>query len=257
MREEMVEIKGIKSNVKIGGKGKPLLILHGWGGSSCSWTAVQRILLKQGYLTICPDLPGFGKSEIPPKPWTVDDYVDWTLKLVDYFKFDEFYLVSHSFGGRIAIKFAAYYPKRLKKMVLCGPAGIKTKPDLKANAILATAEIGNVVFSSKVLRAFKNVARSFFYLFLRHRDYVKAKGPMRKTMKKVLKENLFSYLSKIGTRTLIVWGEEDKMVPVRMSAIFRNEIKNSTLEILAGNGHSPHLGTPGKLSKIIIKFLKS
>jgi len=255
MSEKKILIKGIESSFKIEGEGKPLLILHGWGAGSGSWTEVIKRLSDKGYKVICPDFPGFGKSQTPPKAWSVSDYLNWLSDFTNHLNLDKFYLIGHSFGGRIAIKFAGKYPERLEKLILCSPAGIKMKFGLKTSLISLIAEFGKVAFSFKFLRIFKDTARGIFYVFLRSKDYVKAKGVMRETVKKVIEEDLSSYLSEINSNTLIIWGRKDKMVPVEYADAFKKSIKDSKLEILNGVGHSPHLEAPEKLSEIIIKFL--
>jgi pimeloyl-ACP methyl ester carboxylesterase len=76
-------------------------------------------------------------------------------------------------------------------------------------------------------------------------------------MKKILDEDLISDLSNIKIPTLVIWGEKDKIVPVRFAHIFKEKIPDSQLKIMPKIGHSPHLEAPEKLSDIIIKFLRS
>jgi len=257
MIEKEILINSLRINYKVAGEGQPVLILHGWGGSSSSWTKVQEILANQGYKVICPDLSGFGKTVAPPIPWGIKDYTDFILNFVENLNISQFFLLGHSFGGRISIKFAANYPKRLKGLILCSSAGIKPKLGFKTRIIFWTAKIGNAIFTSKYLSRFKNGARNIFYIFFRHKDYAKADGIMKETIKNVLGEDLLPDLAKIKTKTLIIWGEKDKMVPVKYSYIFKENISNSKSEILPKIGHSPHLEVPEKLSKIIISFLRS
>ena len=255
MLEEEILIKGLKVNCKIAGSGPAILILHGWGGASDSWLEVQRILGRGGYRVICLDFPGFGKSITPPVPWGVKDYTDFILNFIQELKLENFFLLGHSFGGRIAIKFATNYPEKLKGLILCSSAGIKPKPGLKTRIIFLIARIGNTIFTPRHLKRFKDEARNLFYIFLRHKDYVKANDTMKETIKKVLNEDLLPDLSKIKTKTLIVWGKIDKMIPVTQAHIFKEKIENSKLEILPEIGHSPHLEAPEKFSEIILKFL--
>lgn len=257
MLEEQTLVNGLEANFIVSGEGKPLLILHGWGGTSDSWLKIMRIFGSQGYRIICPDLPGFGRSKTPPEAWSVSDYVNWLLGFIDVLGIEKFSLVAHSFGGRVAIKFAANYPEKLDKLILCDTAGVKTKPNLKTTILLFFTELGNTIFSFMFLRMFKDGVRNLYHLFLRNKDYVKAKGSMKETFKKVLEEDLLSYLSKIKTKTLIVWGSRDRMVPLKYAYVFRDNIQNSQLEILQKIGHSPHLEVPEKLSQIIKKFLQS
>jgi len=156
----------------------------------------------------------------------------------------------------VAIKFAVNYPEKLNGLILCASAGIKPRPSFKTKIIFYLAKIGNAVFTPKRLARFKDGARNLFYIFLRRKDYVKASGTMKEVIKRVLDEDLFFELPKIRTKTLIVWGEADKMVPLRYGHIFRENIKNSELVILSKVGHSPHLETPRRLAEIVSEYLK-
>lgn len=273
MEERTLLINNLKVNYKIAGSGPAvldskeikilpsqqrdtILILHGWGGSSDSWLQVQEILAKEGYQVICPDFPGFGKSQTPFKPWGVGEYGNWVNDFTEHLNLKKFFIVAHSFGGRVAIKFAINYPEKIKSLVLCASAGIKPKPGLKTRIIFWLARIGNAVLAPRHLARLKDGIRNIFYLFLRHRDYVKANGTMKETVKKVLAEDLLPGLSQIKVRTLVVWGESDRIVPVKYAHIFKEKIKNSELKILPKIGHSPHLEIPEKLSQIILDFLK-
>lgn len=257
MTENKLLINNLGVNYKIAGEGPAILILHGWGGSSDSWRAVQEILARKGYSVVVPDFPGFGKSVPPPSPWTVGDYMEWLVKLISEVEIKEpFFLLGHSFGGRIAIKFSIKYPDKVRKLILCDSAGIKPKMGPKALLIFWIARIGNAIFTPKHLERFKDSLRNLFYIFLRNRDYVKAKGVMKDTIVKVLEEDLLPELSSIKKETLLVWGEADKMVPLRDGRMFNEKIAGSTLKILPKIGHSPHLEVPEELSEIISSFFK-
>lgn len=224
--------------------------MHGWGGSSDSWCAVQKILANNGYKVIVLDLPGFGKSVTPKIPWGITEYSNFVLDFIREIKLENFCLLGHSFGGRVAIRFSKDHPELVNKLVLCDAAGIKMKPDFKTMMILLVAKIGNGILSPKPLARFRDSARSFFYSFIRHRDYVKADDTMKETLKKVLNEDLLLDIPKIQEETLIVWGAEDKMLPVKYARVFKKEIKNSRLEILPGIGHGPHLEVPENYQKL-------
>ncbi len=256
MKEEKTIINGLEINYKIAGEGPAILVLHGWGGASDSWLKVQKIISEQGYKVICPDFPGFGKTPPPPDPWDIGDYANLILNFTQKLGLDRFFLLGHSFGGRISIKFATQYPEKIKKLILCDSAGIKPKLSPKTHMIFWLARIGNAIFTPKRLTRFKDSARNLFYLFLRNKDYVKANGVMRETIKKIFNEDLLPDLSKIKVKTLIVWGEIDKMVPLKYGYIFKENIKDSELKVLPDVGHSPHLEAPEGLSKIIMGFFK-
>lgn len=256
MKEKEVLVKGLKTNYKIAGEGPAVLVLHGWGGSSDSWLAFQKILAEEGYKVIVLDFPGFGKSITPPEPWDLQDYTNFVLDFTDKLGLEQFFLIGHSFGGRISIKFVIRHPEKVKKLILCDSAGIKPKPGFKTLIIFWMAWLGNAIFTPKHFIRFKDAARNFFYAFLRNKDYVKANGTMKETIKRVLREDLLSELPQIKIKTLIVWGAVDRMVPLKYAHIFKEKIANSELEIIPKIGHSPHLEVPKKLNEIALKFLK-
>jgi len=256
IREEIVLIKGLKVNYKIAGRGPAILVLHGWGGSSDSWLEVQEKLSGQGYTVLVLDFPGFGKSVPPNNPWSVGDYMEFLYSFVEEILKKEkefkspFFLLGHSFGGRVSIKFSLKYPKMIKKLILCDSAGIKQNHDFKGFLIFLTVKIGKIIVPLKI----KDNIRSFFYKLIKNRDYAKAKGVMRETMQKVIEEDLLSQLDGVNHETLIIWGSKDKMVPLKYGRIFNNKIKESRLEVIKGVGHSPHLECPEKLSRLMSNF---
>lgn len=255
LKESSVLINGLRVNYKVAGEGRPLLILHGWGGSSDSWIDVQRILSNKGYKVLVPDLPGFGKSQTPPEPWGIGDYANFIFSFIKEANLVNFFLLGHSFGGRISARLSINYPDDIKGLILCDSAGIKIIPGPKTLFIFWLSRIGNAVFTPKHLSRFKDSARSIFYAFLRKKDYTKTKGVMRETIKNVLDDDLLFDLPKIKKRTLIIWGKADKLVPVKYAHIFNEKIENSEIEVLPKIGHSPHLEVPEKLSEIILRFL--
>lgn len=261
MEEKQIFINGLKINYKIAGEGNPFLILHGWGGSSDSWIEVSKILAKKGFKVICPDFPGFGKSITPPVTWGTKEYTEFVLKFLEKINLGRINLLGHSFGGGIAVRFAISHPERLKKLILLAPGLIKHDLSFSQKFIQGLALLGNFLFAHQPLKRFKDVARNLFYIFLRSKDYTRAKGVMRGTLKKVLterwpieKSSLF--LPRIKNKTLILWGKKDKAVPPEDAYLIKEKIPNSVLEIIPRASHNPNLEFPGKLATIILEFLK-
>lgn len=247
-------LNSLEINCRIAGVGQPILVLHGWGSSSRDWLEMQKILSQKGFQVICPDLPGFGQSADPAEPWSLADYVAWTINLIDYLKLKNIVIIGHSFGGRVAIKLSSAHQAIINKLILIGSAGLKPELSFKQKVILKTAKLGQKLFP---LGGLRSLVRQVFYYFLRHKDYVKAKPIMQKTMQNVLAEDLLSVLSQIRIKTLLVWGEKDRMVPLQSAHIFAQEIKEAELKIIPGAGHSPQREFPQKTADIILEFLQS
>jgi pimeloyl-ACP methyl ester carboxylesterase len=256
MTEKKISIGNLDVNYKTAGEGESLLILHGWGGSSDSWLEVQEILSKKGLKVIVPDFPGFGKSKTPPKIWGLKEYSDFIFDFAQTLGLESFFLLGHSFGGRIAVKFTLLHPEKIKKLILCDSAGIKPKPGLKTRMIFMLARMGNAVFTPKILARFKDGARNLFYVFLRNKDYVKARGNMKEVIRNVIGEDLLPELPLLRTGVLLIWGEIDKLVPLKYGRIFREKIPGAKLIVLPKIGHSPHLEAPSDLAGIILNFIQ-
>ena len=264
LKEQNLELGGIQVHYKEAapgggqaGQGEVLLILHGWGASSESWILLQRALSKEGYRVIAIDLPGFGRSNPPATAWGVQDYSNFIEQFVRAIGLRQFFLLGHSFGGQIAISFTVQHQELVKKLILCAPPGIRRPPSTKEKLFSLFSKmlaIGLLVVPSKNLR---DRFRAIGYRLIKRRDYFKAEGVMREVMQRVIREDLFSIFSQVRVPTLIVWGDDDRMVPVEDAYVLVREIPHSAVEIIPGAGHAPHLKTPEKLSQLAVRFLKA
>lgn len=122
-----IVIDNLKVNYKVSGKGKNVLLIHGWGASIKSFEPVHNYLEKN-FCTYSIDLPGFGESQEPPTVWAVEQYADLVGKFLDQLDIDNPILVGHSFGGKISIYLSAH--RKVNKVILIGSTGIKPKENL-------------------------------------------------------------------------------------------------------------------------------
>lgn len=261
MKEELAIIQNLKINYKIGGEGAPILILHGWDSSSQAWQKAAEVLIIGGFRVIVPDLPGFGKSSFPPQAWSVSDYlelvVDFAEKLKTLGEISEpFFLFGHSFGGRISIKFGAVYPEKISGLILCSPGGLLSKKKIKVKIFYFLAKLGKVFFSPPFLKSLQNFSRKILYRLAGTRDYLRASPIMKETMKKIISENLLSCLPQIKTKTLIIWGGKDRILPISDAYLMKEKIPNSNLETISNVGHALNLECPAELADIIVRWLK-
>ncbi len=245
-----------KIHVVTKGSGENILILHGWGATTKSWGKVQDDLVERGYKVVVPDMPGFGESEAPPKPWTSEDYLKW---LLDFIKAEQIptpvIIVGHSFGGSLAAKLAIEHPSLVKKLVLVSAARTGAgKTSLKVNIIKSLSKIGG---PASRLPFYKTARKAFYKFVVRSRDYERAEGVMRQTMQLVLKENLTPLLHKIEAPTLIIWGDKDKATPIDNAYTINREIKGSKLHVIPGAPHAINLYHPHELAELIYNFAKS
>lgn len=256
MREEALNIEGLKVSYKIAGEGPAILILHGWGRGSDSWVEVQTNLVKMGYKVVVPDLPGFGKSSPPLIAWGVDDYVGFAKAFAEQLSLGTFVLLGHSFGGQIALKFALRHPGTLQGLILYAAAVIRRPPSLKARVISVFVKGGNIALSVWPLSLLQQLARKLLYRILGNTDYLYEKGIMKQVRKRVLREDLSSYFSKMQIPTLILWGENDTITPLKDAHMIERAIPGASLTIVPGADHRIHHNMPDEVSKNIVEFAK-
>jgi len=238
-------VKGLKINYKVIGEGKPLLILHGWGSNCEKWQKVADSLVVKGVKVIIPDLPGFGQSEKPRNAWNLDDYADFVEELVKTLNLDKFYLVGHSFGGEIAVKYSLKFPKKINKLFLIDASCIRTR-NFKKKLLYIVSKIFKIFSFSPFLR------KAFYKFIVGKSDYLYTEGVMRDTYLKVISEDLSGVLSQVKVSTRIIWGEKDDITPLSDAYKINSKIPNSQLKIIPRAGHNLHLEFPEELVKTII-----
>ncbi|MDP2640940.1 MAG: alpha/beta hydrolase [Candidatus Yanofskybacteria bacterium] len=253
-QEQKIKLDARTAFLKSAGEGRNLLIIHGWGGSSDSWAKVQEHLAGSGFRVIVPDIPGFGKTPAPEQVWGTDEYAAWIDALAGQLHLQSFVLLGHSFGGQMAIKYALLHPDKVEKLILVAPAAIRTKPGLKERVLSPIAKVLKLLLELFPEHQRERI-RAFGYKVIRRRDYSKAKGIMRKVFQKVIREDLSPRFAYLRPETLLLWGKEDTLTPLREAHELDQRLPHATLKVFAQHGHNLHAEMPEELSKEIVKFL--
>lgn len=258
MKDKKVLVLGIETHyIETDGlDATPLIILHGWGSSSKSWINVARFLESSGKHVFVPDLPGFGKTPEPKKPWGVADYVKFVEKFAEILGIKKFSLAGHSFGGQIAIAFAAKNSSNLHALILMSAARIAKRRKLKTKIFGTLTTIGNLIFLIYPLRFLKPVVQKIWYALSGEQDYYRASDLMKETMKLVIGEEMRPKLDAIKMPTLILWGESDYVTPLEDGRIIQSRIAGSKLQIFSGAGHDINIKQPENIAREINKFIK-
>lgn len=234
---------------EIQGEGTPVLILHGWGGSSRTWQTFMQEKPRTIQWVII-DLPGFGQSNDPEHPYTVSDYVKWVQQVYEELPVKPQYLLTHSFGGRIAAKWLSSENHPFRKAVLTAAAGLKSAPTLKQKLGRLLSQLKKLV-PAKLQKPLQNL----LYKILRIHDFPTS-VVMQETFKNVVNEDLTTYFSKINIPTTLVWGDEDKYTPLSQGKKLATLIPENEITILKKIGHGIHRQAPEKLATICTQFFK-
>lgn len=256
MEDLRSEVAGIETHATAQGEGPVLLILHGWGSSSNSWTRIQGELAKDGFCVVCLDMPGFGETSPPSEAWGVDSYASFVLTFIDSMSVERIVLLGHSFGGQVAVKIAAEHPEIVEKLILVAPAVFRQETGLSQKTLSALAKAAGSLMYLFPIDKLRNNARSLLYMMLRRRDYLRAEGVMRDVFGRVVREDVSGLACKITAPTLLLWGEQDNLVPIEDAHALQKRIANSELRIIPSAGHSPQSTALEETISFIRTFLQ-
>jgi len=255
----MTEIDGIDISYEVSGEGKPLLLLHGWGGQIDSWLPVTEHYAAARKVYVI-DFPGFGKSSIPPSTWSVGDYMNCLKKWMDSQNLKKVDIMGHSFGGRVSIMLASCFPEYVDRLVLVDSAGLKPKRSLKYYFKVYTYKVMKKIarYSGlvKLFKVFKVDIEERMRSKSGSADYRALPESMRGTFVKVVNEDLKKYLSGIKASTLLIYGEDDKDTPPYFGEIMKKTIPDAGLVILKNAGHFAYLDQFYSFIKITDAFLE-
>lgn len=226
-----------------------IFILHGWTYSTEKWDKFLDLIGEKDINPRMLYVPGLTGKLNAERVWNLDDYIDWLKQILDKEK-GKVILIGHSNGGRIALNFAIKYPQKVSSLILINSAGIYHNElyiRIKRLFFATLARIGKKITSSEKLR-------SLLYKMTGERDYKNASPFMRKTMINLMKSDMSLSLDKINVPTLIMWGEHDKILPLKDGKKMHTLIKNSTLKIIKGARHSPQFTHAREVADIIYEY---
>nr|WP_300094221.1 alpha/beta hydrolase [Sedimentibacter sp.] len=249
-----IDIDGLKINYITEGSGSDVLLLHGWGGSIQTMMPIFNILKDKCRVTAL-DLPGFGESDIPGRPWNSYDYAECMKKFIDKTGLKSIILFGHSHGGRISIILSGKY-NMVKKLVLIDSAGLIPKREAKYYFKVYSFKLLKKLYTAFSWGKSKDEKLEKFYKKYGSADYKQSQGVMRQTMVKVINDNLESLLPEIKNPTLLVWGENDQDTPLYMGKIMEDKIQDSGLVVFKGAGHYSYIDCYDQFKAVINSFLK-
>lgn len=253
-----LDINGLKINYTDQGEGKPLLFLHGWGSSIDVWARLINFYnQKNSFRIIALDFPGCGKSPLPDKPLTLEDYNNLVIGFCRYLKIENPIIFGHSHGGRVTLSLLGEGLLSAEKAVLFGSAGLKTKASFKKRLKVSTFKTAKFLLTLPIIKNYTedllNKTRSYFG----STDYNNAPEVMRKTLVSLVNTDLTHVLHNIKCPTLLIWGSNDTAAPLYNGKIMEELIPDAGLCVLEGCGHFAFLERPAQVEAILDSFIKS
>ena len=269
-----VEVHGRPMNFIEAGSGPVLLLIHGMAGTCANWESVIEPLAIDRTV-IAPDFPGHGASAPGGGDYSLGGLASSLRDLMLALGHERATLVGHSLGGGVAMQFTYQFPEMVERLALVSSGGLgpDVSPILRAAAlpgaelfISATAGVGNQV-GSVIGRGIGAIGfRPNADLAEVARGYATLRDPQRR---KAFLATLRSVVDMEGQRIaaldrlylaellplLIVWGENDPIIPVEHAREAHAQLPNSRLEIFEDTGHVPMLERPGRFIAALQRFL--
>lgn len=236
------------------GKGRYVLLLHGWGTNRESFKELTAELAKQ-FTCVTIDLPGFGQSEAPPVAWGLDDYAaflhDFLLK--QHTSTDLYAVVGHSNGGAIAMQALASGALSAEKLVLLGSAGIRNKVPVRKLALKIIAKTGKAVTKPLPKHLQKRLRGKLYssigsdMLLVPH---------MQETFQKTVGQDVTQSAARVKAQTLLIYGALDDQTPVADGQKLAKVIPHAKLEVIPEVGHFVHNDAPAEVQTLVRDFLQ-
>ncbi|HEY1777957.1 MAG TPA: alpha/beta fold hydrolase [Solirubrobacteraceae bacterium] len=229
LEREMVDVGGRQTAYFTGGRGAPLVFLHGGGiveGVGCFAP------LADHFHFIAPQMPGFDRTELRPPVQSIDGLVDHTIALLDEIGLGRFALVGHSLGGWVAASLAAANPQRVSSLVIAAPYGLDAPlanaPAMARDELYVALTNDPSIFEGLVpegedaefeaARALEGASMSGF-----------VPGPFDPTLP--------AKLETLPMPLLLMWGEDDRIVPIAHLPLWREALPQAEVLTYPGVGH--------------------
>ncbi len=271
-----LSIHGRSVAFRRGGTGPVLLLLHGMAGSSDTWVPVMRLLQRE-YTVLAPDFPGHGASTKATDDYSLGNLASAMRDFLHLLGIERATVIGQSFGGGVAMQFAYQFPELCERLVLVDAGGLGREVNwvLRAISLPGAEYVMPLLFPPVVRRLGDLVERVLRDLGVRRpaaaevwRAYGSLTDPENRrafvrTVRGVIDPGGQSVTAMdrvyLAARmpTLIVWGAQDRIIPVLHAHQAHAAIPNSRLAVMEGVGHFPQIEAPRRFAEILVDFLRT
>ena len=251
VRTERLQVGTTEVRLLRAGSGPPLLFLHAAGGGG--WTPFHAELAGS-FDVLAPDHPGFDESQGSDEIEGIDDLVYHYLRLLDELEIEKAVVVGASLGGWLAAELAVHSPHRIERLVLLSPAGLRIPeappadlfflpPDRLIATLFHDPAAAEGLFPAEpsiddIMRAYRNNTAFARYAW---RPFLNDPKLERR-------------LYRITAPTLVVWPDDDRVIPRAHAQRYAERIADARLEVIEDCGHALYGERPDEIARVVLAF---
>ena len=229
----------------------PVVLIHGAGSSSAVWLNAAKTLGRR-FCCLIPDLPGHGKSKAP-LPSTMRGYVDSLMSALEEQGIDRCVLIGHSMGGAVALLGAMMYPRRVCGLVVVGCGCRVPIPDRSLDLLKDSFSGWKRVFEDT---GFSDIWPSEKKKIFLNNSIVADRDTLIADLQLCRTFDVQAPAKTLKVPTLIIFGEEERIIPVLYGDLLRETIDGAIMRMVEGAGHMVPLEQPVPLAYMLTYFLE-
>lgn len=230
MNKRAISIQSIRLTFYDLGSGYPILFLH--GGRIRALTFKKTLTeLSKTHRVVAPDIPGYGDSSTPLRPWSFKEYAQFFLEVLEKLKIDKVTVIGYSLGGGIAYHLTSLTPK-VKKLILIDSAGVEINRESESHK-----DISRLLFylsRPQYLLTFLSLLNEYARFMVKHLGTSDRIQNIRKNL-----NNSSQYLKGFTIPTIIIWAINDEFFPFSIAKKLNSTIQKSTLVPVKGTHDWP------------------
>ncbi len=260
----MAKVNGINMFYNRKGKGESLVLIPGLGGDSTHWV-MQIPALSRKFEVITLDNRGAGRSDAPDHEYSIDMMADDTIALLDHLRIDTSHILGFSMGGFIAQNIAIRYPERVDRLILAATTcQSKARGAFLFSAIIdlrqseVSPEVQAKLFMPWVFSngVFEDKRKANYFLKrVIENPFPQTLDGYKGQVAAILKHDQVRNLSQISSKTLVIGGESDLLIPRDLVEELYNGLKEAELVFVPKVGHCFQIEAPDTLNMLVVEFL--
>ena len=276
--DRMVDVGGVSTRYWVEGAGSPVVLIHGLSNSIEHWLLNINALAAE-HTVYALDLMGHGRTDKPlSRSYGLSDLASFVIDFMDALGIDRADLIGHSLGGGVALVIAETSPKRVRRLVLVDSVGLAA--DLGIVLRLVSVPVVGEALTRIVLQGdfpkllkrqraiwpdsavvpeemirlryeatrWEDIRKTYFKTL---RASINLRGMRRTVLQQIVQD-----LPSLQLPVLVVWGEQDDLVPSRHARIAQNDVANARIEIFEDVGHDPMVVNPDRFNRVTMQFLR-